>query len=599
MATPSPLDISDPSLRFTVKANGSFLNEAYTIVSIKVNHELNKISSAIIIINDGSIETGDLLASDSADLIPGVTIVITAGFGDAAEEIIFDGLIIRQAVEISANGRFTLIVTCKHKAVSMTINRTEAEFLAQTDSSIMSSILQNYSQLTATVTSTGLKHEGMFQKSATDWDFILSRADFLGFVISMDGAALKIAPPAVTGTAVLRVGFGESMRSFRAELNAEMQVPAITTNSWNLKTQVLSSSTSTEPAVNAQGNLTAKKLSAALGQTPLTLTSGTPMTTEELMLWANSTLLRTRLSALKGEVSFIGSALAKTGKLITLAGVGARYNGDAFISAVTHTLDEGKWETLVRFGLDDTLLSERASISSMPAMGMLPAINGLQIAVVKQLSQDPESEHRILVTIPSAATSPVTLWARYSNSYATAGAGLAFLPEPGDEVVIAYLESDPRYPVILGSLYSSKNPTPNPATDENNYKKMLMTKSGIKLSFDEENKVLIITTPASNMITLSDKEKTVSIADQNGNSVKMTSSGINFESGKDITLKATGGITLDATGSIAITSKQDLKLGGMNIAHTAQIGFTAKGNATAEISASGQTTVKGAIVMIN
>jgi hypothetical protein len=43
----------------------------------------------------------------------------------------------------------------------------------------------------------------------------------------------------------------------------------------------------------------------------------------------------------------------------------------------------------------------------------------------------------------------------------------------------------------------------------------------------------------------------------------------------------------------------DLKASGMNVACEAQVGFTGKGSATAELSAAGQTTVKGALVMIN
>ena len=43
----------------------------------------------------------------------------------------------------------------------------------------------------------------------------------------------------------------------------------------------------------------------------------------------------------------------------------------------------------------------------------------------------------------------------------------------------------------------------------------------------------------------------------------------------------------------------DVSAKGMNVNLEAQTGLTAKGNATAELSASGQTTVKGAMVMIN
>ena len=42
-----------------------------------------------------------------------------------------------------------------------------------------------------------------------------------------------------------------------------------------------------------------------------------------------------------------------------------------------------------------------------------------------------------------------------------------------------------------------------------------------------------------------------------------------------------------------------MKTAGLNVNCEAQVGFVAKGTATAEVSAAGQTTVKGAMVMIN
>jgi hypothetical protein len=42
-----------------------------------------------------------------------------------------------------------------------------------------------------------------------------------------------------------------------------------------------------------------------------------------------------------------------------------------------------------------------------------------------------------------------------------------------------------------------------------------------------------------------------------------------------------------------------VEVSGVNISQSAQASFTAKGNASAELSASGQTVVKGAMVMIN
>ena len=64
-------------------------------------------------------------------------------------------------------------------------------------------------------------------------------------------------------------------------------------------------------------------------------------------------------------------------------------------------------------------------------------------------------------------------------------------------------------------------------------------------------------------------------------------------------IKATGKMDLQATGAISIKSDQDVKMQGLNVEAKANVGFKAEGSATAELKASGQTTVKGAIVMIN
>ena len=58
---------------------------------------------------------------------------------------------------------------------------------------------------------------------------------------------------------------------------------------------------------------------------------------------------------------------------------------------------------------------------------------------------------------PSLTTSKAMgVWARMAHVYATEDCGFVFYPEVGDEVVLGFFDDDPTYPVILGSLYSSK-----------------------------------------------------------------------------------------------------------------------------------------------
>ena len=298
-------------------------------------------------------------------------------------------------------------------------------------------------------------------------------------------------------------------------------------------------------------------------------------------------------------MSFIGNGSVWPGSIIELDGVGARFNGNAFVASVSHEIKDGNWTTIVKFGLENTITANKPDSAYPEAVGMLPPIHGLQIATVKQLFGDEAGQYRILVNIVSNAGNGSEIWARLSNFYATSGAGAGFVPEVGDEVVVGFLENNPGYPVIIGSLYSTAHKPITEATSNNNDIKSIVTKSQLKISFDDAKKITRIQTPGGNSFMLNDDTKSVEIVDQNGNSIMMTSSGININSAKDITLKATGNITLDATGGVNLKAMQDVAISGLNVSNTAQMAFTAKGNASAELSASGQTTVKGGMVMIN
>lgn len=98
---------------------------------------------------------------------------------------------------------------------------------------------------------------------------------------------------------------------------------------------------------------------------------------------------------------------------------------------------------------------------------------------------------------------------------------------------------------------------------------------------------------------MSDEGKSITVADQNKNKVVLDNGGIELSSAKDIKLTAKGNISLSATGKVNIDAKSDVAVNGTNVNVKAKVGAKVKGNATAELSASGQTTVKGAMVMIN
>lgn len=79
----------------------------------------------------------------------------------------------------------------------------------------------------------------------------------------------------------------------------------------------------------------------------------------------------------------------------------------------------------------------------------------------------------------------------------------------------------------------------------------------------------------------------------------MNDNGIQIESAKELVLKAKTNIVINAGADLDMKAKTNVNLKGMNIEANADTQMTLKGNAKAELSASGQTVVKGAMVMIN
>ena len=160
------------------------------------------------------------------------------------------------------------------------------------------------------------------------------------------------------------------------------------------------------------------------------------------------------------------------------------------------------------------------------------------------------------------------------------------------------MNNDPTHPVILGGLYGSRHKPPYEYEAKNN-RKAFVTREKMRIEFDEEKKTITVATPGKNTVEISDDGKHIRLTDEHRNEITMDKGGITLSSAKDITLKAKGNITMDATMKLSGTAKQDASIEGLNIKVQAKMGATVKGNATAELSASGQTTVKGAMVMIN
>lgn len=595
--TVSPALNSDGPLKLEISAAGKNIADDLEVMSVRVFKAVNRIAQAEIVIRDGDMPTGTFPASEGDSFKPGGEISISAGYGQEAT-VLFSGIVVGQRLGIGEGNLATLTVECRDKAVAMTVGRKNANYVDQKDSDIASTLIGNAAGLTADVSSTSTQWKELVQYYCSDWDFLVARAEANGFVVTVSDGTVGFKAPDTSASADLKVTYGYDLMEFQASLEARDQFAKVKATAWDIKNQAVIVAEASPEGLNEQGDLDSATLAKVLGSEPFGLQTPATLESGALEAWAKGQQLKSGLSRLRGSMAFQGSAKAKPGGIIQLEGVGKRFNGNVYVSSVTQELREGNWLTRVEFGMSPTWYAERGDLAAPVASGLVPGIEGLHVGVVKKLASDPEGQFKVQVSVPVMQASTDGVWARLMQFHATSGQGAFFLPEIGDEVVLGYFNNDPSAPVILGSLYSSSRKPRYDFADANNTK-AITTRSGLTLEYDDEKKIITLVTPGNNTIVISDDDKSILLKDQNGNTAKLGTSGIALDSPKDITLSAKGKISLSALNNVEISATQDATVSGLNISHTAKVGFTAKGNATAELSASGQTTVKGAMVMIN
>jgi uncharacterized protein involved in type VI secretion and phage assembly len=118
--------------------------------------------------------------------------------------------------------------------------------------------------------------------------------------------------------------------------------------------------------------------------------------------------------------------------------------------------------------------------------------------------------------------------------------GTWFVPEPDDEVMVAFVGGDPRSPVVVGALWNGTD-TPPESMDSNNNIRSITSRSGIKVTFDDTDGMVQFTveTPGGQQVVCSDTPASIKLSDSNGNQVTLEASGITFNSSANVTINAT------------------------------------------------------------
>lgn len=170
---------------------------------------------------------------------------------------------------------------------------------------------------------------------------------------------------------------------------------------------------------------------------------------------------------------------------------------------------------------------------------------------------DPESRDRVQVRLyafDDVDGQDAPLWARVVCPFAGADRGAFFMPDVDDEVLVVFVQGDPRHPLVVGGLWNGANAAPASLSGGTNQYKRIRSKNGVVVTLDDQQgqEKLVLETPAGQKLTLSDGPGKVRIEDSNGNSVVLESSGITITAAAQVkvdaaNVKVTAGmVTVDA-----------------------------------------------------
>ena len=204
-----------------------------------------------------------------------------------------------------------------------------------------------------------------------------------------------------------------------------------------------------------------------------------------------------------------------------------------------------------------------------PIGGGVP-LSGVTLAEVMN-NIDPTNQGRVQLRLPWLPD--VEPWGRVASGSGGPGCGIFFIPQIGDEVLVAFHHGDVREVYVIGSLWSSVQKPPTKSTNDPKDRR-------------------VIRTPAGHEIELDDKEKSVTVTSTTGNTLRMEPSKVEMSTNGGSTK-----VVMETSGAISITANVSIEFKPPKITLEATE-LELKGS-TAKLTADALCQIQGGMVKIN
>lgn len=162
--------------------------------------------------------------------------------------------------------------------------------------------------------------------------------------------------------------------------------------------------------------------------------------------------------------------------------------------------------------------------------------------------EDPDNLNRVKVKACNATGSDdqdFQVWARVAVPFAGGDRGAFFIPDVGDEVLLTFVHGDPRYPVVIGSLWNGNQQAPDKfgGAGDSVDRWLFVGKAGTRIAIVEDTSgspTVEFKTPMGVTGTLTDDSGgKVVFSLPTGTSITMDSQGVTVQTPSQVKVQAT------------------------------------------------------------
>lgn len=328
--------ILSPNVRISVQGQRLSADAEVDLMSVTVYEDIDVPSMFTLELASWDLAKGKITWIDDDLFEIGNEVEIQMGYASNLKTVIM-GEITGLEPEFSQNSPPVLVVRGHDLRHRLLRGSKTKSFTKMKDSEIASQIARDRG-LTPKVKDSEVKLEYVFQHNQTDWDFLKSRAELIGYEVSIDKKNLYFQPPQIDEQKILTLKFEENLSEFLPRLSSMNQVQEVEVKGWipKDKEEVMGKAGAGKEGSKMGGKKTGPKVVESFGKSVGTVVSQPVASKAEADRIALGQFKDMAIAYINAEGVCPGNSSLRVAKVIEISGVGKRFSGLYYVTSTEH-----------------------------------------------------------------------------------------------------------------------------------------------------------------------------------------------------------------------------------------------------------------------